>query len=97
MGDFLPVFALLFASIPNIDFKTPYSLLLTKQGVLVAIVSINIELVAEIPLTINESSRQEGQSYVDLITEAATAFMENNDLNQLDFQVKVVGDVIAAE
>jgi len=56
----------------------------------VAIVSINIELVAEIPLTINESSRQEGQSYVDLITEAATAFMENNDLNQLDFQVKVV-------
>jgi hypothetical protein len=53
--------------------------------------------VAEIPLTINESSRQEGQSYVDLITEAATAFMENNDLNQLDFQLKVVGDVIAAE
>jgi hypothetical protein len=48
-------------------------------------------------LTINESSRQDGQSYVDLITEAATAFMENNDLNQLDFQVKVVGDVIAAE
>jgi hypothetical protein len=34
---------------------------------------------------------------VDLVTEAATAFMENNDLNQLDFQVKVVGDVIAAE
>ena len=27
----------------------------------------------------------------------AIAFMENNDLNQLDFQVKVVGDVIAAE
>jgi len=48
-------------------------------------------------LTIKESSRQEGQSYVHLITEAATAFMENNDLNQLDFQVKVVGDVIAAE
>ena len=61
------------------------------------VVSINIELVAEIPLTINESSRQEGQSYVDLITEAATAFMENNDLNQLDFQLKVVGDIIAAE
>jgi hypothetical protein len=63
----------------------------------VAIVSVTIELVAEIPLTINESSRQDGQSYVDLITEAATLFMENNDLNQLDFQVKVVGDVIAAE
>ena len=62
-----------------------------------AIVSINIELIAEIPLMINESSREEGQSYVDLITEAATSFMENNDLNQLDFQVKVVGDVIAAE
>ena len=62
-----------------------------------AIVSINVELIAEIPLTINESSRQDGQSYIDLITEAATAFMENNDLNQLDFQVKVVGDVIAAE
>ena len=62
-----------------------------------AIVSVTIELVAEIPLTVNESTRQEGQSYVDLITEAATAFMENNDLNQLDFQVKVVGDVIAAE
>ena len=43
-----------------------------------AIVSINIELVAEIPLTINESSRQEGQSYVDLITEAATAFVALN-------------------
>ena len=62
-----------------------------------AIVSINIELIAEIPLTINETSREEGQSYVDLVTEAATAFMENNDLNQLDFQVKIVGDVIAAE
>ena len=62
-----------------------------------AIVSINLELVAEIPLTINESSREDGESYVDLITEAATAFMESNDLNQLDFQVKVVGDVIAAE
>jgi hypothetical protein len=63
----------------------------------VTIVSINIELIAEIPLTINESARQEGQTYVDLITEAATAFMENNDLNQLDFQVKVVGDIIGAE
>ena len=48
-----------------------------------AIVSINMELIAEIPLTINDSSRQEGQSYVDL--------------NQLEFHVKVVGDVIAAE
>ncbi|CAB4332077.1 unannotated protein [freshwater metagenome] len=62
-----------------------------------AIVSITIELVAEIPVTVNESDRKEGQSYVDLVTDAATAFMENNDLNQLDFQVKVVGDVIAAE
>lgn len=62
-----------------------------------AVISINIELIAEIPLTINEADRQEGQSYLDLITDAATAFMENNDLNQLDFQVKVVGDVIAAE
>jgi hypothetical protein len=84
-------------SIPCGSSLLPYSLALKQQGVIVAIVSINIELVAEIPLTINESSRQEGQSYVDLITEAATAFMENNDLNQLDFQVKVVGDVIAAE
>jgi hypothetical protein len=48
-------------------------------------------------LTINESSRQEGQSYINLVTQAATTFMENNDLNQLDFQVKVVGDSIAAE
>jgi hypothetical protein len=92
-----PVFALPADSIPQTCSDSPYALVLTKQGVTVAIVSINIELIAEIPLTINESSRQEGQSYVDLITEAATAFMENNDLNQLDFQVKVVGDVIAAE
>jgi hypothetical protein len=63
----------------------------------VAIVSFTIELVAEIPVTINESSREEGQSYLDLVTDAATAFMENNDLNELDFQVKVVGDVIAAD
>lgn len=62
-----------------------------------AIVSFTIELVAEIPVTINESSREEGQSYLDLVTDAATAFMENNDLNELDFQVKVVGDVIAAD
>jgi hypothetical protein len=62
-----------------------------------AIVSFNVELVAEIPVTINESSREEGQSYVDLITDAVTSFMENNDLNELDFQVKVVGDVIAAD
>jgi hypothetical protein len=62
-----------------------------------AIVSFNVELVAEIPVTINESSREEGQSYVDLITDAVTSFMENNDLNELDFQVKIVGDVIAAD
>ena len=62
-----------------------------------AIVSFTIELVAEIPVTINESSREEGQSYLDLVTDAATAFMESNDLNELDFQVKVVGDVIAAD
>jgi hypothetical protein len=36
----------------------------------VAIVSVTIELVAENPLTINESSGQEGQSYVDRITGA---------------------------
>jgi hypothetical protein len=63
----------------------------------VAIVSFTIELVAEIPVTINESSREEDQSYLDLVTDAATAFMESNDLNELDFQVKVVGDVIAAD
>ena len=62
-----------------------------------AIVSFTIELVAEIPVTINESSREEGQSYLDLVTDAATTFMESNDLNELDFQVKVVGDVIAAD
>ncbi|CAB4868302.1 unannotated protein [freshwater metagenome] len=62
-----------------------------------AIVSFNVELVAEIPVTINESSREEGQSYVDLITDAVTSFMENNDLNELDFQVKIVGDVIGAD
>ena len=84
-------------SIPTEGSISPYSLALKQQGAHVAIVSVTIELVAEIPLTINESSRQESQSYVDLITEAATSFMENNDLNQLDFQVKVVGDVIAAE
>ena len=62
-----------------------------------AIVSFNIELVADIPITVNESDRQDGQSYLYLIAEAVTAFMENNDLNELDFQVKVVGDVIGAE
>ena len=62
-----------------------------------ALVSITVELITEIPLTINESNRADGQSYLDLITDAATVFMENNDLNQLDFQVKVVGDVIASE
>ncbi len=62
-----------------------------------AIVSFNIELVADIPITVNESDRQDGQSYLDLIAEAVTAFMESNDLNELDFQVKVVGDVIGAE
>jgi hypothetical protein len=63
----------------------------------VALVSITVELITEIPLTINEANRADGQSYLDLITDAATVFMENNDLNQLDFQVKVVGDVIASE
>jgi hypothetical protein len=90
----------LFSSSLQSQPRAPLSFILyflPIEETVVAIVSINIELVAEIPLTINESSRQEGQSYVDLITEAATAFMENNDLNQLDFQVKVVGDVIAAE
>ena len=62
-----------------------------------AIVSFNVELIAEIPITVNESDRQYCQPYLDLIAEAVTAFMENNDLNQLDFQVKVVGDVIGAE
>jgi hypothetical protein len=62
-----------------------------------SIVSFTIELVAEIPVTINESDRSDGRSYLDLVTEAATTFMENNDLNELDFQVKIVGDVIAAE
>jgi len=62
-----------------------------------AVVSINVELITEIPLTINEADLQSGSSYIDLVTDAATTFMENNDLNQLDFQVKVVGDVIAAE
>ena len=47
-----------------------------------AVVSVTIELITEIPLTINESDRAEGQSYVDLINDAATFFMENNDLNQ---------------
>jgi hypothetical protein len=63
----------------------------------VALVSITVELITEIPLTINDANRADGQSYLDLITDAATLFMENNDLNQLDFQVKVVGDVIASE
>ncbi|MEI6041407.1 MAG: hypothetical protein WCQ78_04125 [Actinomycetes bacterium] len=62
-----------------------------------ALVSITVELITEIPLTINDANRADGQSYLDLITDAATLFMENNDLNQLDFQVKVVGDVIASE
>jgi len=63
----------------------------------VALVSITVELITEIPLTINDANRADGQSYLDLITDAATLFMEGNDLNQLDFQVKVVGDVIASE
>lgn len=62
-----------------------------------AIVSFNVELVAEIPVTINESLRGEGQSYVDLIADAVTSFMENNDLNALDFQVKILGDIIGAD
>jgi|GEM_PF-416293 len=61
-----------------------------------AVVSITVELITEIPLTVNEADRVDGKSYVDLVADAATAFMENTDLNQLDFQVKIVGDVIAA-
>ncbi|MEI8223267.1 MAG: hypothetical protein WCG43_06270 [Actinomycetes bacterium] len=62
-----------------------------------AIVSFNIEVVAEIPVTINEADRQDGQTYVDLIGDAVQAFMENNDMNALDFQYKVIGDVIGSE
>jgi hypothetical protein len=61
-----------------------------------AVVSVTIELITEIPLTINESEREDDQSYVDLVEDAAAAFMENTDLNQLDFQVKIVGNIIAA-
>jgi hypothetical protein len=67
-----------------------------KTGGAMAVVSVTVELITEIPLTINEAERAEGQSYVDLVADAATAFMENTHLNQLDFQVKIVGDVIAA-
>ena len=62
-----------------------------------AIVSFSIEVVAEIPVTINEADRQDGQTYVDLIGDAVQAFMENNDMNALDFQYKVIGDVIGSE
>ena len=62
-----------------------------------AIVSFNIEVVAEIPVTINEADRQDGQTYVDLIGDAVQAFRENNDMNALDFQYKVIGDVIGSE
>ena len=62
-----------------------------------AIVSFTIEVVAEIPVTINEADRQDGQSYIDLIGDAVQAFMENNDMNALDFQYKVVGDVIGSD
>ena len=61
-----------------------------------AVVSVTIELITESPLTINESEREDDQSYVDLVEDAAAAFMENTDLNQLDFQVKIVGNIIAA-
>ena len=62
-----------------------------------AIVSFNIEITADIPITINEADRQDGQSYIDLIGDAVQAFMENNDMNALDFQYKVVGDVIGSD
>jgi len=62
-----------------------------------AIVSFTIEVVAEIPVTINEAARQDGQSYIDLIGDAVQAFMENNDMNALDYQYKVVGDVIGSD
>ncbi|MEI6039484.1 MAG: hypothetical protein WCQ52_07350 [Actinomycetes bacterium] len=62
-----------------------------------AIVSFTIEVVAEIPVTINEADRQDGQSYIDLIGDAVQAFMENNDMNALDYQYKVVGDVIGSD
>jgi hypothetical protein len=62
-----------------------------------AIVSFNIEVTTEFPITINEADRQEGQSYVDLIGDAVQAFMENNDMNALDYQYKVLGDVIGSD
>ena len=61
-----------------------------------AIVSFNIEVTAEFPITINEADIADG-SYLDLIGDAVQAFMENNDMNALDYQYKVLGDVIGSD
>jgi hypothetical protein len=61
-----------------------------------AIVSFNIEVTAEFPITINEADLADG-TYLDLIGDAVQAFMENNDMNALDFQYKVLGDVIGSD
>ena len=61
-----------------------------------AIVSFNIEVTAEFPVTINEADIADG-SYLDLIGDAVQAFMENNDMNALDYQYKVLGDVIGSD
>ena len=62
-----------------------------------AIVSFNIEVTADFPITINEADIQDGQTYLDLIGDAVQAFMENNDMNALDYQYKVLGDVIGSD
>ena len=62
-----------------------------------AIVSFNIEVTAEFPITINEADMQDDQTYLDLIGDAVQAFMENNDMNALDYQYKVLGDVIGSD
>jgi hypothetical protein len=61
-----------------------------------AIVSFNIEVTAEFPITINEADLADG-TYLDLIGDAVQAFMENNDMNALDYQYKVLGDVIGSD
>ncbi len=62
-----------------------------------AIVSFNIEVTADFPITINEADMKDGQTYLDLIGDAVQAFMENNDMNALDYQYKVLGDVIGSD
>jgi hypothetical protein len=61
-----------------------------------AIVSFNIEVTAEFPITINEADLADG-TYLDLIGDAVQTFMENNDMNALDYQYKVLGDVIGSD